>query len=239
MFRKSRIVLAVMLLAVTAPLTLVAQDAEDFDNSLTYAGSEAGVGPDFVPTGGWTMPTPSLNTDWIPNTVRKSVISAEAKMAAMQSMMMMNPFSLRDMMNMMVAKKKVIEGVSFDEVVESMDLRANLLNMMKVGHNTPHTVIAGITGEPTPRLEFLNYCDVMTMRDILDYVPEFAAFVPCRIAVMEDAVGDIWLMTLDWDVRWLDTSPNPNKISAELREKAIAVREATESIMQAGANGEL
>jgi len=46
-------------------------------------------------------------------------------------------------------------------------------------------------------------------------------------------------MTMDWDVRWLDTSPNPNKISPELREKAIMVREAIESIMEAGANGDL
>lgn len=120
-----------------------------------------------------------------------------------------------------------------------MDLRANELNMKKVGHNTPYKVIESMTGEPSPRLEIVSYCDVLTMREILDYVPEFGAFVPCRIKVLEDANKDIWLLTLDWDVRWLDTSPNPNKISPELRERAIKVRETIENIMQAGANGEL
>jgi len=230
--------LSVFLLAA-GPGFAQEQETEEFDNSVSYAGPDAGVGPDWMPEGGFRMPTPGFQTDWKENRVQTRIISAEAKMKAMQSMMMANPFSLRDMMNMMVAKKKAIEGLTFDEVVESMDLRANLLNMMKVGHNTPYKVIEGITGEPTPRLEFVNYCDVMTMRMILDFVPEFSAFVPCRISVLEDADGEIWLMTLDWDVRWLDTAPNPNRITPELRELAITVRENIESIMEAGANGDL
>lgn len=215
----------------------LAEDA--FDNSLSYAGPDAGIGPQWVGSlGQFTMPVPPLE-DYTPNTVTRSVISAEAKMMAMQSMMMGNPFSLRQMIGMMVAKKKAVDGISFDEVIESMDLRANLLNMKKVGHNTPSAVIEATTGEPTPRLEMVSYCDIPTMRTILDYVPEFSVFVPCRISVLEDANGDIWLMTLDWDVRWLDTAPNPNRISPELREAAIYVRESLESIMEAGANGDL
>ena len=88
-------------------------------------------------------------------------------------------------------------------------------------------------------LEFFSFCDLITMRMIVDYVPEFIAFLPCRIAVIEDAEGAIWLVTLDWDVRWLDTSPNPNRISPELRERAISVRERIETIMEAAANGDL
>ena len=120
-----------------------------------------------------------------------------------------------------------------------MDLRANLLNMKKVGHNTPWKVIEGTTGEATPRIEMVSYCDIPTMRSIVDYVPEFSVFVPCRISVLEDAAGAIWLMTLDWDVRWMDTSPNPDRISSELREAAIEVRKNLDSIMEAGANGDL
>jgi len=213
-------------------------EEKGFENSRSYAGKEAGVGPDWLPQGGWQMPAGSKKE--VPsNTVVPKVISAEAKMNAMQSMMLGNPLSLRDMMSMMVAKKKVDDGLTLEEVVESMDLRANLLNMKKVGHSTPWKVIEATTGEPSPKLEMLSYCDIPTMRLILDYVPEFSVFVPCRISVVEDASGDLWIMTLDWDVRWLDTSPNPNKISPELREAAILVRENLESIMEAGANGDL
>ena len=55
----------------------------------------------------------------------------------------------------------------------------------------------------------------------------------------EDAKGEIWITSLDWDVRWLDTSNNPNKISEKLRKDAIRIREAIESIMDAGASGDL
>jgi hypothetical protein len=57
--------------------------------------------------------------------------------------------------------------------------------------------------------------------------------------VLTDADGQIWITTLDWDVRWLDTSQNPNRISKGLRERAIKVRKSIESIMEAGARGEL
>lgn len=173
-----------------------------------------------------------------PNTMMRS-ISAKAKMNAAQSFMSVNPFSLRDMVNMMTTKLKVDEGLTLEEVVESMNLRANLLNMRLVGHNTPWKIMESISGEPMPKVEILSYCDVMTMRDILDYSPEFVAFLPCRISVIEDSAGDLWVVMLDWDVRWLDTSPNPNKMSEELRQKAIKIRDSLQSIMEAGAAGDL
>ena len=208
---------------------------EEYDNSITYYSKPYKKME--LPKGWQPMPT-GPKQDHPPNTMSPP-ISAEAKMRMMQTMMMFNPFGLRDMISMMVAKKKVEEGITFDEVIESMDVRANALNMKKVGHNTPYKVIEQMTGKPSPRLEIISYCDVLTMRKILDFVPEFGAFVPCRITVLEDAKGDIWIMTLDWDVRWLDTSPNPNKISPELRAAAIKVRENLESIMEAGATGDL
>jgi len=35
-------------------------------------------------------------------------------------------------------------------------------------------------------------------------VPESIVYLPCRIAVMEDAQKNVWLLTLDWDTAWLD-----------------------------------
>jgi len=227
------------LMFVTTPM--VAQDDDEFggfDNSVTYAGADAGVGTNWVPNGGYSLTIPYL-TPPDPNTVVEGVMSANAKLIMMQGMMAANPMSLRQAISIMVAKKRVADGLSLEEVIESMDLRANLLNMKKVGHSTPWKVIEATTGEPSPKLEMISYCDIPTMRDILNYVPEFSVFVPCRISILEDANGDLWIMTLDWDVRYLDTSPNPNKISTELREKAIMVRENLESIMEAGANGDL
>lgn len=171
------------------------------------------------------------------NTMLES-LSAEAKMKFMQTIMSTMPFSLRDMINMMVAKKKALPELSFDEVIESLKSKALDLNMKAVGHNTPYIILRETYDPESPRVEILNFCDLVTMRKILDYSLEFSAMVPCRVTVLEDANKDIWITTLDWDVRWMDTSPNPNKISAELRERAIKVRENIETIMQAAATGD-
>ena len=182
------------------------------------------------------MPT-RPKEDFRPNTMMPP-LSAEAKMRMMQTMMQTNPFSLRDMMNMMVAKKKALPDLSFDEVIESLQSKGYDLNMRPTGHNTPYKILRETYDPNSPRVEILSFCDLTTMRMIMDYSLEFGAFLPCRITVLEDADQQIWLMTLDWDVRWLDTSPNPNRISDELRERAIMVRENIELMMEAAATGD-
>ena len=114
------------------------------------------------------------NKPWIPTRptqeYRKNTmlepISAQAKMRMMQSMMAVNPFSVRDMINMMVAKKRVIPGISFDEVIESIKMKANELNMKASGHNTPWKVLREIDDPNSPRVEFLSFCDLNALRQI-------------------------------------------------------------------------
>ena len=56
---------------------------------------------------------------------------------------------------------------------------------------------------------------------------------------MEDATGEIWIMTLDWDVSWLSMAWHPDSILPEdLKQDAIRIRDAMEEIMHAGATGE-
>lgn len=205
--------------------------------TLAPAGSAA-TGPFRGPLGYLQMPTGPIEN--LPPNTMSFAISAEAKMNFYQSMMMVNPMSLRQMINIMVAKKKVDDGVSFDEVIDSMKLRANKRNFKFVGHSPLYKDVVAITGKTdTPRVEIFSFCDATVARDILDYVPEFIAFLPCRIAVLEDSKKAIWLVTLDWDVRWLDTSNHPDKITKELHDKAVNIRDAIEDIMNAGAKGEL
>lgn len=184
------------------------------------------------------LPPTRPEEEHVPNTVQPS-ISPEARANAISSMMAVNPFSLRDMISMMAVKYEAKEGLSFDDVVEAMKVKANELNFKYVGVNPLWKDVVAISGKTdTPRVEFYSFCDAMVAREIMDYVLEFAVFLPCRIAVVEDAHKKIWVMTLDWDVRWLDTSKNPNKITAKMRDNAIMVREALDKIMRAGALGE-
>jgi uncharacterized protein (DUF302 family) len=174
----------------------------------------------------------------VPNTMRES-ISPEARANFVTSMMAINPFSMQEMIAMMAVKYPAKEGLSFDDVVEAMKAKANEINFKFVGHNPLWKDIVAITGKTdTPRVEFFSFCDAVIARELLDLSLEFAVFLPCRVAVVEDANKKIWVLTLDWDVRWLDTSKNPNQISNNLRDGAIKIRDAIDKIMRAGASGE-
>lgn len=166
-------------------------------------------------------------------------VPVEQKKMWFQQLMSMSAMSMRDLFNMMTSKLKVDEGISFDDVIEAMDLKANDVNFKKVGHNKFWKDVSAISGIPALRVEILQYCDATVGRRMLDYSPEFVIFIPCRIAVMEDASGDIWLMTMDWDVSWLAMAWHPDsKLNDQLRKDALRIRDAMEQIMQAGAKGE-
>lgn len=182
------------------------------------------------------LPPTRPKEDAVPNTMRES-ISPEARANFVSSLMAINPFSMQEMIAMMAVKYQAKDGLSFDDVVESMKSKANEINFKYVGSNPLSKEIAAVTGKPTPRVEFHSFCDALIARELLDLSLEFAIFLPCRIAVVEDAHKKIWVLTIDWDVRWLDSSKNPNQISAKLREGAIKIRQAMDTIMRAGAEG--
>ncbi len=147
--------------------------------------------------------------------------------------------SMRQLFNFMTAKKKVAEGVEFDDVVEAMEIKANEVNFKKVGHNHFWKDVGAITGEPALRVEILQFCDATVGRRMLDFSPEFAIFIPCHISVVEQPDGSIWLMTLDWDVSWLAMAwRQGSSLPEDLKQDAIRVRDAMTEIMEAGANAE-
>jgi len=146
----------------------------------------------------------------------------------------------REAMNYFAVKYKAKPGLSFDEVVESMMTRANQVNLKFVGKNQIWKDFRAVLHDDTaPRVEVFSFCDIAVGRDLLKVIPEVVVFLPCRIAVMEDADKNIWVMTLDWDVTWLDQAGKQAGITPELRKGAMAIREKLDSVMRAGADGAL
>lgn len=188
-----------------------------------------------------TQPAPLSSpaaAPFIANSVMEP-ISRETRDRWVRDRLAPSPLSLRDLSNLLAHKAAAKPGLSFDEVVESMKLRANKLNIKSVGTNAVWKEVAAITGKPTPRVEIFSFCDALLVREMLDYSLESVIFMPCRIAVVEDAQRKIWLMMLDWNPDWLDTAPNPNRLPDALRENARKLRQGLEEILQAGANGDL
>jgi len=218
----------------TAALPAIAADASKTPPQKAGAAKPTGQA---APTPMFAFPT-LPKKDIEPNTVSEGV-SKEAKTKAVQSMMLANPLSMREMISLMTYKVKAKPGVSFDDAVESMKLRANKHNYKFVGHSPLSKDVEAVTGKPSPRVEVFSFCDSVVARRLLDYVPELIAFLPCRIAVLEDAHKQIWLITIDWDISWLDYSQNPNKMDPELYKESRRIRDVMEDMMNAGANGDL
>ena len=172
------------------------------------------------------------------------VIPVEEKRKMMQQMMPMMSLATRmdvkDVMNMMSTKYKAKEGLSFDDVVQSMELRANQLNFKKVGHSPMWKDIQAVLGDTTaPRMEVFHYCDIAAGREVLKYAPESLIFLPCRIGIMEDADKNIWVLTLDWDVDWLDSISGKRGAPDNLMKAAADIRDKMDNIMRAAADGDL
>lgn len=161
----------------------------------------------------------------------------ETTTPAMAGVMQMDA---REAMNHFAVKYQAKPGISFDDVVQSMMLRANQVNLKHVGSNLLWKEFRATLGDTdAPRVEVFSFCDIAVARDLLKVIPEMVVFLPCRVAVMEDADRNIWVLTMDWDVTWLDLAGKQLGITPELRKGAMEIREKLDSVMRAGANGEL
>ncbi len=159
---------------------------------------------------------------------------------AMPMMAHLMQMDAREAMNHFAIKYKARPGVSFDQVVESMMLRANQVNLKYVGKNQLWKEFRAVLhDDQAPRVEVFSFCDIAVGRELLKIIPEVVVFLPCRIAVMEDSDKNIWILTLDWDVTWLDQAGKHADITPELRKDAMAIREKMDSVMRAGADGAL
>ncbi len=171
----------------------------------------------------------------VPPEVKKQIM--QMAMPLMANLMHM---TMPDAMNWFVVKYKAKPGLSFNDVLDSMNLRANQLNFKHVGENLMWKDFKAVLGDnDAPRVEVHSYCDIKVGRDLLRISPEFVAFLPCRIAVMEDSDKNIWVVMLDWNLDWIKGYENQMGITPELAKGAMEIRDKMDQIMRAGANGDL
>ena len=69
---------------------------------------------------------------------------------------------------------------------------------------------------------------------MIAYDKNFAAYLPCRIVLLEDEDGKAWLISMNLDILIQAAGLTP-----ELMEQATKVKNSIQEIMQAGAEGDL
>jgi uncharacterized protein (DUF302 family) len=138
------------------------------------------------------------------------------------------------MMGQTVLEMPLAEGVSMDDAAESLKQRANSLNFKLVGELPLSEQVAAMTGKPQKRMTIYQFCDPMTAVQMVDANMAFAAFLPCRIALVEGQDGKGMLVMIG-----LDDMIKAAKLSPKLLPLATKVRDNLMNIMKAGANGDL
>jgi uncharacterized protein (DUF302 family) len=131
-----------------------------------------------------------------------------------------------------VVKMSLQGGVSIEDASAAMMSKAAELNWKLVGRQEVHAEIRA-RGEESPHLEILQFCDPDDAVKMVRIDPIYSAYMPCRIALVEDAQGRPWLFMLN-----LDMLINNNSLPNDLQELAIRVNQAMLIIMTAGATGE-
>jgi len=135
-----------------------------------------------------------------------------------------------------VYKLAIDRNVSLTDAAESMRLRANALNLQLVAELPMSRQVEAVTGKPQRTIIIFQFCDAVLAKDLIDVNLDFSIYMPCRIALIEDAKGQGWLVMMDVNV---DAVAQEKRLPEALKVRINAVRKSLLEIMQAGAKGEL
>lgn len=133
-----------------------------------------------------------------------------------------------------VWKVPLAEGITPEEAEETMSFVANSHNIMNVGELPLSEQVGQMVGEEQRFLKIYQYCDPRTAMKMVDYADAFSAYLPCRIAMVEDRQGKYALYSLNMDLMISGGKTLP----PDLLEEANRVREIIRDIMERGATGE-
>jgi hypothetical protein len=131
-------------------------------------------------------------------------------------------------------KMPVAEGLSPEEVEETMKFVANEHNIANVGELPLYKDVEAKSGEGYRFVKIYMFCNSLTAKQMLDYSDAFSAYLPCRITLVEDLQGELWLFSLNMDLMIHGGKPLP----AELKAEAVKVKEIILDIMKRGAEGD-
>jgi uncharacterized protein (DUF302 family) len=133
-----------------------------------------------------------------------------------------------------VWKVAVEEGLSVEDVDETIKFVANEHNIKNVGELPLSSQIEAMTGESHRYLKIYMFCNALTAASMLEYNDAYSAYLPCRISLVEDKQGQLNLYSLNMDAMIHGGLPLPS----ELKEEAENVKKIILDIMNRGAAGD-
>ena len=133
-----------------------------------------------------------------------------------------------------VWKMQVDEGLKAAEVEEVMKFVANEHNIKDVGELPLYKQVEASIGKPFRFMKIYMFCNALTAAKMVEYSDAFSAYLPCRITLLEDKTGKLWLYSLNMDLMIHGGTPLPDA----LKKEALNVKKIILDIMKRGASGE-
>jgi len=130
-----------------------------------------------------------------------------------------------------VLKMPLDKGVSARDAHMSINLKAEELNMKKVGY-LPVSNELKARGLNPRHLEVFQFCNPEDAMKMVAFNTVYAAFMPCRIALVEDNKGNLWLEMINLDMI-ISKYPLPE----DLRKIAVTINAQMLEIITAGIKG--
>jgi uncharacterized protein (DUF302 family) len=130
-------------------------------------------------------------------------------------------------------ERKVKAGISAAEVEQILKGVAVERNMRDVGTLPLSKELEARSGKKEKLLTVYSFCSPDTARKMVDFSPHMAAYLPCRISMVEKDDG-LWLYTLNMDMM----VKMGRKLPSPLKEEAMAVRNTIWEMMERGSKGE-
>ena len=131
-------------------------------------------------------------------------------------------------------KVPVEEGLSVQDVEDTLRFVANEHNIKNVGELPLSAQVEAMTGEKQRFLKIYMFCNPLTAAQMVAYSDAFSAYLPCRVSLIEDNEGKLWLYTLNMDMMIHGGKTLPDDLKAE----ANGVKDTILDIMNRGAKGE-
>ena len=133
-----------------------------------------------------------------------------------------------------VWKIPVNDDLSAEDVEETMKFVANEHNIKNVGELPLSAQVEAMSGKKSRFFKIYMFCNAMTAAQMLEYSDAYSAYLPCRISLVEDKQGKLWLYSLNMDAMIYGGKVLP----PALKKEAEGVKEIILDIMNRGAEGD-
>ncbi|MCB1787086.1 MAG: c-type cytochrome [Chromatiaceae bacterium] len=130
-----------------------------------------------------------------------------------------------------VVRMALDDGVTVEQAEAAMLAKAEEIELKKVAQQKVSQFLAKQDVQ-MPHLSIYQFCNPLDARLMVIADPVFSSYMPCRISMVEDANGKLWLMMLN-----LDMLINSRLLPQEVVETAIKVNQQMLDVMTAGASG--